>query len=154
MAPELVELEPQPAVVVRLHVLIGSLGSERGRALPALHRRVLEAGGLPAGRPFSRYIRFVGDGRLEVEAGFPVLESVALEPDAISIVLPGGPTATVSHVGPYESLSATHAGLDDWLEATQRQPGGPRWEVYLTDSGTERDPARWITRIFQPLAVG
>jgi len=152
MTPGLLELPPQPAVVIRLSVPIGPFGPEVRRFLPDLHRRVLQAGGRQAGPHFTRYIRFVGDGKVEVEIGFPVLEPVLVEPPIESVVLPGGTTATIAHFGPHDSLPAAHAYLDAWIEDAGYFPAGPRWEVYVTDSASEPDPSRWSTRLFQPLA--
>lgn len=142
MIPELLELPPQPAVVLRMSVPLGNPGPASRASLSELSRRILAAGGRPAGPAFTRYIRFLEEGRLEVEAGFPVLDSIPIDPPAEAILLPGGPTASISHCGSYESLPAAHAALDDWLESSARSPAGPRWEVYLSDSST---------RIFQPL---
>jgi effector-binding domain-containing protein len=149
--PELVELSPQPAVVVACRVPFSRIGEELSRILPLLLSQIRESGGCAAGPPFTRYLGFAGEEGVEIQAGFPVLEPVHCGAPSDFILLPGGETVTLAHYGPPESLPSSHAALDEWLESSGRQPAGPRWEVYVTGPAAERDPARWLTRLFQPL---
>jgi hypothetical protein len=57
------------------------------------------------------------------------------------------------HVGPYHELSDTHEALIEWLADRGLVAAGGPWEVYWTDPGLERDPAKWRTEIFHPVTA-
>ncbi|TAH35198.1 MAG: hypothetical protein EYC70_13245 [Planctomycetota bacterium] len=104
----------------------------------------------PAGAPFTRYHAF-GD-EIDLEAGIPVSGKFDGNGRVKLSSLPGGEVVSGMHVGPYEELSRTHELLAQWVAAEGLTPQGGPWEVYWTDPGLERDPAKWRTELFQQVA--
>ena len=43
---------------------------------------------------------------------------------------PAGLVATLTHFGPYGTLSVAHQALKDWCHSNQHRCVGPRWEIY------------------------
>lgn len=104
----------------------------------------------PAGMPYARY-HVLGEGRFEVEAGFPATTPVAGEGEVEPSELPPGPVAVTVHLGPYEGLGAAYAALEAWLAEHGKVASGPPWEVYFSDPNTT-PPAEWRTEVYQPYA--
>lgn|GEM_PF-6126414 len=103
-----------------------------------------------AGPPVVRYIQR-GPLSFVVEAGVPVQGSAPARPGLRIVELPAGKAATITHMGPYEQLPATHQILDQWLEAQKQRATGRRWEVFVSNPVVVRDPAKLETKIFVPL---
>lgn len=123
----IVQLEPQDAAVV-----CGRLGhGEFPAFLGAAFGEVLAAVGMPAvtGPPFCR-MDMDGDAFL-VEAGFPVAAPVTPVGRVEASTLPGGPAATVTNVGPYESVAPAYFAIEAWLREHGYVPTGAPWEAYL-----------------------
>lgn len=162
--PEIVELQPQPSVAVRITQPMAELdlATAFDRAIPEVAARIGERGGAIGGPPYGRYHRF-GPDIVDVEIGFPVAAAPAgLRPLAdvpegeVGLSeLPGGPVAKATHVGSYDGLSSTYDALHEWIHA---QPGyddgaGP-WESYVDDIRSASDISTLRTEIIWPLDRG
>jgi hypothetical protein len=67
----------------------------------------------------------------------------------IASALPGGRVARAVHRGPFTELHAAHRAVLDWCAAHDRQPAGPRWEVY---GPHHDDPAEVWTEVYYLLS--
>jgi effector-binding domain-containing protein len=158
---EIVTLEPQPTVAVRIQQPMAELdlASAFDRFMPLVASRIAADGGAIGGPPFGRYHRF-GPDVVDVEIGFPVTVAPPGLPALASCApgdvgtseLPGGPVARTTHRGSYDGLSQTYDALHEWIHA---QPGyddgaGP-WESYVDDPGSVPDGAQLRTEITWPL---
>ncbi len=145
---EVVELKPQPVIARTIEAAPADLATAIATAvvgvLAAADKNALEL----AGPPFARYLSR-GD-RDVVEVGLPLRTRATgkLRGGVVADVLPGGPAATLVHVGPHATLPASHELLDRWLAAHHRNPAGARWEVFLTPPLA----AEQQTRIVAPLS--
>lgn len=104
VTPEIIERVEQPYVAIRAHVTmqeLGGLGQRLGTVFGWLAVRDLA----PAGAPFFKYNLIDMARQLEVEAGVPVAAAVDGDDQVISGVLPAGRYATVTHVGPPDTLA-------------------------------------------------
>jgi effector-binding domain-containing protein len=148
--PELIELDPSPAAVVRETVPVSDLSDFFGRALGAVAATVAGQGVELVGEPFAFYAGAPTDV-VEVAAGFRV--SAAFEPagDVVPMELPGGPAVTMVYVGPYDSMDEAYHEMHRWMAAKGLTPAGHMWESYLTDPGEEPDPSAWRTKIVWPV---
>jgi effector-binding domain-containing protein len=126
---ELVELEPQPALVVRGHVPIGGIPEFIGGAFGDVMAAMGQAGVSPAGPPFGRYL-VTPDG-FDVEAGFPVEHAVEPSGRVESSMLPGGTAARTMHVGGYDGVAAAYEAVSSWLYKEGYAAAGAPWESYL-----------------------
>lgn len=144
-------LEEQPTAVLRATVAVADMGHFLGNAYArtAAALEKLHAG--PAGPPFARY-HVLGEGRFEVEAGFPATRAIDSDADVQASALPGGTVATTLYVGPYDGMEPAYAALASWI-AERGEPAGDPWEIYYDDPSDEPDPAAWRTRIIAPYRV-
>jgi effector-binding domain-containing protein len=122
-----------------------------GRAFAAASAGLQQLGAQPAGPPVGVY-RGDPERGFDVIAGFPVAGAVAPPPGLEAVQLPGGEAVATIHVGSYDSMETTYAALGAWMKEHDLTPGELMWEEYLTDPGTNPDPAGWRTRIVIPLA--
>ena len=143
----LVECPPQQTAVVRARVKLAELPSFFARSLPRVLEAIEAQDVTPGGEPFA-YYRGVPNGRVEVEAGFPVAGVFTQTSDVWPAQLPGGRVVTGVHVGRYERVGDTYAAMLAWAAARGLRPTGDMWEVYLTDPEREPDPQRWRTGLF------
>jgi effector-binding domain-containing protein len=159
--PEIVEVEAQPTVAVRVTQPMDQLdlASAFDRNMPLVASRIQDTGGSIGGPPFARYHRF-GPDVVDVEIGFPVGGEPPDLPALASVQagdvgrseLPAGPVARAVHVGPYDGLGATYDALHDWIHAQPGYDDGPgAWESYVDDPGAVTDQSTLRTEIFWPL---
>jgi AraC family transcriptional regulator len=149
------ELTPQPVLVARRRIKPADLAKTLAEVLGAIFLHAQQNGMVLAGQPFTRYIEW-GPGLWTIEAGLPVAalskNSESGKAKVRADTLPGGPAATMTHVGPYDGLFRAHAAVQQWIEAQGLVAAGAPWEVYVTDPADFPDPKDWKTDIFWPLA--
>jgi effector-binding domain-containing protein len=102
----------------------------------------LRGGGIHRG---CRNIMFYRDDIPHVEVGVELREPCPLTGRVVASSLPAGQVATTVHRGPYGGLAAAHRAVLDWCAAQERQPAGPRWEVY---GPHHEDPAEVWTEVY------
>lgn len=150
LEPQLRRVERQPTLAVRGTTTLVDLSRTIGEFLGEVHRRVVALGERPVGPPYTRYHDASGE-HLEIEAGLPVSRDLPGEGRVQPSELPAAEAAVLSHIGPYEGLADTGGRLGAWALSQGRVACGPNWELYVTDPGAERDPARWRTDVYMPL---
>jgi effector-binding domain-containing protein len=140
---ELVELESQPAAVVRAHVTVDEIAGFLGEAYGEV-MRVLDAQDLqPTGPPFGRYER--EEGGFFVVAGFPTRAPITAVGQVEADSLPGGPAASLLYRGDYAGIAAAYDAALHWLSDHGYREAGQPWESYL--DGPEVAQPRTILRI-------
>ena len=148
------ELTPQPVLAVRRRIKPADLARTLAEVLGAVFLGAQQNGLALAGQPFTRYIEW-GPGVWTIEAGLPVAaprKDLATAGEVRADTLPGGPAATMTHVGGYDGLFGAHAAMQQWIEAQGLKAAGAPWEVYVTDPADFPDPKDWKTDLFWPLA--
>ena len=152
MAPYEIEartLTEQETGVEFANLSATEIGPWLGKAFGEVASYLQRKGAGPAGLPFARY-RIQGDGRFEVEAGFPASTPISGENDVEPSDLPGGRAAVTVHVGPYDAVGPAYKALAAWVREHGGEPNGDAWEVYLTDPDANPDPSMWRTEVVQP----
>lgn len=146
---EIRQLTLRHTATVREEIAGADITQAMGRMFQAVGAAIAKQGVAADGAPFARYHDF-GD-IIDLEAGMAVATPIQPDGAVKPSQLPGGPAAIAVHRGPYETLTATYDAIGNWIERTDRHPNGGPWEIYLTDPGTEPDPASWLTQIIWPL---
>ena len=156
---ELRDLDPQPAVTVRVSAPTPSLGELFDLHLPNIADRIADLGGEPVGPPFARYHDYSAEA-VDVEIGIPVRAPVATlrpieeaEPGEVAAgQLPGGRVAITVHRGSYDGLRAAYERLSAWIAAQGLTSGAGPWEAYIDDPTEVQDPSQLRTEVVWPLA--
>ncbi len=144
------QLDAQHYLGIRMTTTIDEIGGVMGPLFGELYGFIQQSGQAPAGMPFTVYHSMDGTN-LEIECGMPVASSMAGTDRIQAGELPSGTMATVTHVGPYDSLPHTWAALMEWIVSKGLLGAGAPWEVYVTDPGSEPDQSKWRTDIFFPV---
>lgn len=150
LSTEIRKLQPQPALIIRSRVPRSQIAATIGQSLGRIVPYALGAGGTLAGQPFARYTEW-GSDPITIEVGMPVTSLVAGNADIEALTLPEGPAAVAVHGGPYDQMPETYTALQQWITAQGREPGGPPWEVYVSDPAQLPNPEDWRTEIYWPL---
>lgn len=148
---DIVALEAQPALCVRIRARPEALGQKFLDWLPRIHDATLARAGAMAGMPFARYLDVSGT-EIEIEIGLPTTELLCGSGNIVSCVLPSGPAAVTWHIGHYDELAQAHAALAKWAAANGRVAAGGPWEIYFADEAEDDFPERWRTKVVLPLA--
>ena len=144
-----VELEPQPAMVVRRKVALEELGGVLADILPRVYGHIVQAGQQPAGMPFMRYFSMDGSS-CDIAAGLPVAQPMAGAGDIENHTLPGGRALTALHVGAYEDVGQVWGQVMRRAGELGSEHSFGGWDVYTNDPGEVAEDER-ETRIYLPL---
>lgn len=145
----------QVTAVARTTLGVAEFGPWLSKSYPVIAGQLATGHAGPAGPPFAR-LRALGDGRFDIEAGFPATGPFDISgsfdggTEVMQSELPGGRVAVTTHVGPYDQIEPAYQALAAWLIEHGGEPVGDPWEVYLSGPPTEPDPASWRTEILQP----
>lgn len=146
----IIECSEQPTAAVREQVPMMELTAFFSQAFEET-TAVLQAQGVqPVGAPFGKYYGQPA-AMVDVEAGFPVATVITPSGRVIPGSLPAGRVVETFHVGPYDTMESTYSEIEDYFAEEKLHPGSVMWESYLTDPGTEPDPAKWRTEICWPV---
>ena len=143
-------IDTQPVLSIRATATMDKIGEVMGPLFGEVYGCIQQSGQEPAGMPFAIYHSMDGD-MVDFECGIPTVSPMESVGRAQAGGLPGGTVATVTHMGPYDTLRQTWAALTEWMSSQGLQPAGAPWEVYVTDPGAEPDQSKWRTDIFFPV---
>jgi effector-binding domain-containing protein len=65
--------------------------------------------------------------------------------------LPGGPCATIRHLGPYTLLHHSYEYLAAWMQRHGHETAGAPREVYLVGPAEASDPRNYETNVIWPI---
>lgn len=147
---EIVTVDEQPIASIRSTIPANEVSKHLAIMLGEILRHVTQSGSEMAGPPLSRYHGFTAD-TIDLEAAIPVKKAVPGEGRVKPASLPGGKAATTWHVGPYHDLPKSYAALEAFMKKESLAAREAFWEIYWTDPGIERDPAKWRTQIIWPV---
>lgn len=147
---EFQDLQPAPAVTIRLRTPAAELPSALGRCFRETFQHITSQGRQPAGPPFVAYFNMDMQD-LEIEVGYPVAEALEAAGEIRPSSLPGGRAAVCLYTGPYQEMMPAYEALQALVDEHGAQANGITYEHYLNDPA-ETPPAQLQTRIVFPLA--
>ena len=145
---EVIELEPQPVLVIEARVDPPKLGEELGKILPRIHQYISDQGGEMVGMPFMRYLDMTD--HFLIDAGIPTASGMAGRDDILSKVLPGGKTATTLFLGEYHLVGEAWNAMFAWGKEHDVEQHYGGWDVYENDPTEVSDPGELRTRLYYP----
>ena len=77
-----------------------------------------------------RHVAVYRDGSILLDVGVECAGPFEAHGDFRAALTPGGMAASVTHLGPYNTLGAGHDAVRQWCEAHGYRLAGPSWEVY------------------------
>lgn len=147
---ELENLEPRPALAIRLKTKAGDIAEMFDQGFSAIASYLEAKGKKPAGPPFAVYYNMEMDN-LEVEFGFPVEEGVDGEGAIQATMTPSGKAVGSLYIGPYEEAEPVYDALMKWISDNGLEANGVAYEIYLNDpAGTP--PEQLKIRVYLLLA--
>ena len=129
---ELEDLEPRPALTIRLKTKAGDIAEMFDQGFSAIASYLEEKGKKPQGPPFAIYYNMDMD-HLEVEFGFPVEEGIDGNASIQASMTPSGKAATSLYIGPYEEAEPVYDVLMKWISDNDLEATGVAYEIYLND---------------------
>ena len=143
---EVIELTPQPALVVETECAPGEFGDVLAASFGRVFQHMGARSAQPHGMPFMRYLD-MGDDWFRIQAGIP--SDLHGEGDIQAIELPGGKSATTLFLGPYDEVGDAWDELRAWAVKRGLDTMGG-WDVYENDPTSVSDPAELRTRLYLP----
>ena len=143
----ILEVEPRHTAVVAQRTTWEEFPRLWGAMLDEVYRFVRAHPELGTGPPGEMWqnVMLYKDDRPDVEIGVLAARAFEGEGRVISSQLPGGEVATATHRGDYARLGEAHDAVRDHLAAHEREPAGPKWEIY---GHAGPDPAEAETEVF------
>lgn len=149
-----VQLEQvEPERVAARREVVASYGAV-GQLTEALYREMLNHDIEPSGPAMALYYDEEYQERdVDVEAAYPIAETVEAHPESLTIkTLGGGAFATVVHHGPYDDFTPAYRALMQWIQSNGYRIIGPNREIYLRGPESDVPPEEYLTRIQFPVA--
>ncbi len=113
-------------------------------------QNLITTGGLEmAGPPTGLYYTFDEErGITNMAAALPIKAGVAVSGGPFKLIeLAAGKSLVIDYYGDYSGTAEAHYAFDDFMKEKGLEYNPPAIEQYLTDSGTEPDTSKWLTRI-------
>lgn len=102
------------------------------------------------GRPHAIYHR-LDEKQAVFELGIPLDEKLPVIGRIQYKTMRGGEHVVANYYGSYDTLEDGHNAIQQWLMRYRRKSVGYPWEMYVTDTATEPDPNKWLTKIYYPV---
>ena len=149
---EIVDVETQPSVVIRLTIPREEISSVMEPAIQEVLGQISQQDVEIVG-PLYAYHVTTSDTHFDFEVGFPVATQIQPKGRVRPSRTPFGPAAKTTYVGPYDGLfDAWRSFGDELVQRAYNIRSGSLWEVYSLGPETSTDSSAWRTDLFQPLA--
>jgi effector-binding domain-containing protein len=118
-----------------------------GTIMGALEKAKLQPAGLPAG---VYYTWDEASKTTDMAVAIPVAKGTAVagDPSLKTFEVPAGRALVVDYYGPYEGTAAAHEALTTYVKEKGLTEKAPVIEEYVTDPETEKDPTKWLTKVY------
>lgn len=144
----IVDVKSGPAISIKDSVATADLGLFMETFMPTLYLYAVRMEAKMAYPPYSVYYNWDPEGKVLVEIGMPLQESIEGEGIIKASVTPGGKALTAVYNGPYEEMAVVYEALEQYMKVMNIEPVGHAWEGYLRGPATESDPANFQTIVY------
>ena len=139
----------QPTLAIRVVTGVEKLPEVMGTSFGEIFHFLLQHGQEPAGPPYALYHNMDMEN-LDLEIGVPFAGTLKGEGHIVNSTIPGGRSAVVEHLGPYETIEATYNKLMAFVAEQNLEPASYMYEFYLNDPD-EVAPEEIRTEVHIPL---
>lgn len=149
---EVVKLPLQHFIGLRETVSMSDLMEVFPRNTAKVYQAVAGADLPVAGMPCGLYYTWDEEkGETDCAQVMPLQEAHTL-PGFASIHIPQEEALLIEYYGAYDGLGAAHEAIESHLKSEGLTAAFPAIEEYVTDPEKEPDTAKWLTRVYYPLA--
>lgn len=86
------------------------------------------------------------------ECIIPINKMPAKNPKNSTVVILEATRALVfNYYGPYDKMTNAYAEIKKYMNQNKLEQGGPVREFYLSDPTVEKDPSKWLSKIYVPV---
>lgn len=145
------EVAPLLTLSIRDTATGEDIGFRVGKAYGAIQEDItalkLEISGSPGG------IFYTNDpNKLLFECVIPIKKEPKDKPKHSDVITLDPIKALVyNYYGPFDKISVAYEKIKEYLIANKLEQIGPAREFYITDPTVEKDPAKWLCKIYIPI---
>ncbi len=147
---ELSSIEEQHAIIMTKEIEANEIQNALGEIYKNLMTSLQENNLIMDGMPFAIYHEFDPEGKMQVEAGFPIRNKIELEGEIFYKKIPKQKAVKAIHYGDYSKINMSYMAIEDYMNANNMIPAGDPMEVYATSPTKARDISQWKTIIYFP----
>jgi len=129
---ELKELAPATALVIRAHATVPDIPALFESGFGEMEHLLQRQGKKPSSTSFAHYYG-INEGKIDVEFGYLVDESVHGGGRAVTGSTPSGKAAACEYIGPYAEIEPAYTALMKWVSDNGLTMNGEAYEIYLND---------------------
>ncbi len=148
----IIELPEMLTLAVKDSAPQQDIGFKIGKAYSAIEGDMQELNisnnGMPAGSLY-----YNSDPKNFVfECVIPINQMPSKQPRNSSVVVLEATRAILyNYYGPYDKMAEAYAEIKTYMEQNKLEATGPFREFYITDATAEKDPNKWLSKIYIPV---
>ncbi len=132
---------------IRSTIKASEIGTTLARNYAAIMQFMAQNNIAMEGFPMAIYHTWDG-ATTDMEAVIPIKAPAKGNETIHPVLLDKGPMIIAHYYGPYEGSAMAHAACDTWLKEHGKTARSAPFEEYVTDPGTEKDPMKWLTKVY------
>ncbi len=115
--------------------------------LPKVMTAVKKSGDTLAGHPVGLFWDWGTNGQADVAAALPTSKEMKYVDSLMVFKIGGDSVRVINYYGAYSGSAEAHAAMEEYLQKKHLTSTLPVIEEYVTDPMTEKDTAKWLTRV-------
>lgn len=132
---------------IRSTIPVANIGSTLAKSYSAIMQYMGQNNLTMDGYPMAIYHKWSGTST-DMEAVIPIRLPNAGNGVVKPVVFAKGPMIITHYYGPYEDSEKAHTACQQWLTSHGKTAVGAPFEEYVTDPMSEKDPAKWLTKVY------
>ena len=148
---ELSTIEEQHAITITKLIETSEIQNTLGEIFKRLMSGLQENNLFMDGMPFAIYHNFGTEGKVQLEAGFPIKKEIDLEGEISYKKITKQKAVKAVHYGDYSQIKQSYEVVEKYIETNNLVPAGAPMEVYATNPSQAQDVSKWKTIIYFPV---